>query len=207
MSLRTLSKLAGTSYIVIFAAAVFANFFALESIIQNPLNAVQHEQLIIRLGIMAFLLTVAFDVVVAWALYKLYETHPLGALSSLFRMMHAVIMGVATFALPMVLNLTTTEAILKQINIFNTIWLIGLFFFGIHLILLAKILSKPRFITVFLAIAGAMYMIDTTAHFTMDDYDKFRIAFLTFVAVPSILGEMSLSVWLLAKGGKAKPNP
>lgn len=59
---------------------------------------------------------------------------------------------------------------------FNIIWLIGLFFFGIHLILLGRIIGKPRIIALFLAL----------------------------VAIPSIVGELSLAIWLLAKGGAQK---
>ena len=78
---------------------------------------------------------------------------------------------------------------------------IGLFFFGIHLILLGRILEKPRFITVFLIIAGIMYMADTGAHFLLHNYDDYSSIFLALVAIPSIFGEMALSIWLLIKGG------
>ena len=66
MNNRTLSKIAGISYLIIFFAAIFANFFALESIIQAPIETIENNNLIVRLGIVAFLITVIFDVVVAW---------------------------------------------------------------------------------------------------------------------------------------------
>ena len=116
--------------------------------------------------------------------------------------MHAAIMGVAVFALVVALKETTSEAIIRQADIFNIIWLIGLFFFGIHLILLGKILGRPKLIAIFLVIAGIMYMVDTTAHFVLPDYDSYASIFLAMVAIPSILGEMALAVWLLVKGGK-----
>jgi hypothetical protein len=146
--------------------------------------------------------TVVFDVVVAWALYELYKGDDLSALSALFRMMHASIMGVAIFALPEVLVLNTGEEILKQVHTFNTIWLIGLFFFGAHLILLSKIVARPKIIALFLSLAGAMYMVDTTAHLALPNYETYASYFLALVAIPSILGEMSFSIWLLLKGGK-----
>ena len=89
-----------------------------------------------------------------------------------------------------------------QTNIFNIIWLIGLFFFGIHLILLGRIIGKPKLIAIFLVIAGAMYMIDTAAHFVLPDYEDYATIFLALVAIPSIIGEMAFSIWLLVKGGK-----
>jgi uncharacterized protein DUF4386 len=202
MKPRTLSITAGLSYLVIFFAAIFANFFVLESILQDPVDTIRENHLMVRFGIMAFLITVVFDVVVAWALYELYKKHSLSSLSTLFRMMHAAIMGVAVFTLPVALMSTNAEEILKQVDHFNIIWLIGLFFFGIHLILLGKIIGKPKLIGVFLVIAGIMYMIDTGAQFLLKDYDVYGSFFLAMVAIPSIVGEMSLAIWLLIKGGK-----
>lgn len=200
MNPKNLSKIAGLSYLIIFFAAIYANFFVLEAILKDPLTTIQQHHFIVRLGIVAFLLTVVFDVVVAWALYELYKDHPLSKLSTYFRMMHAAIMGVAIFELPVVLASTNSEEILKQIEMFNYIWLIGLFFFGIHLILLGRIMGKPKIITLFLVIAGMMYMIDTGAHFLLENYQNYQSIFLAMVAIPSIIGEMSLAIWLLLKG-------
>lgn len=202
MKPRTLSMIAGVSYLIIFFAAIFANFFVLESILNDPLDTIQQNHVIVRFGILAFLLTVVFDVVVAWALYELYKEHSLSGLSTYFRMMHAAIMGVAIFALPVALVSTTSQDILKQVDIFNIIWLIGLFFFGIHLILLGRIIGKPKIIAIFLVIAGIMYMIDTGAHFMLPNYEAYGSIFLALVAIPSIVGEMSFAIWLLIKGGK-----
>ena len=204
MNNRTLSKITGISYLVIFFAAIFANFFALESIIQAPIETVENNDLVVRIGIIAFLITVVFDVVVAWALKELYRNHPLTVLSTYFRMMHAAIMGVAIFTLPLALKESTQDDILLQVDTFNYIWLIGLFFFGIHLIFLSKIATVPKFIKVFLAVAGVMYVVDTVAHFSLSNYSDFASVFLMLVAIPSIFGEMSFALWLLIKGGKTK---
>jgi len=202
MSSRILSKITGFSYLIIFFAAIFANFFVIESILQSPLETIQQSNLTVRFGILAFLITVIFDVVVAWTLYELYKKHQLSGLSTLFRMMHAAIMAVAVFALPGALTLATEAEILGQVNIFNTIWLIGLFFFGLHLILLGRIIGQPKIIAIFLVIAGIMYMVDTSAHFLLSNYEDYASVFLALVAIPSIVGEMAFAIWLLVKGGK-----
>ncbi|WP_370476676.1 DUF4386 domain-containing protein [Tamlana flava] len=202
MNPKKLSIIAGLSYLIIFFAAIFANFLVLENLLNSPMETVQNNHMMVRLGIVAFIITVIFDVVVAWALYELYKTHALSNLSTYFRMMHAAIMGVAIFALPMALTHNTAEGILEQVYIFNTIWLIGLLFFGIHLILLGKIIGKPKLIAVFLIIAGIMYMVDTLAHFVLPNYDDYASVFLAMVAIPSIIGEMAFAIWLLVKGGK-----
>lgn len=202
MKPRTLALTAGISYLIIFFAAIFANFFVLQSILTDPLTTIQENHMMVRFGILAFIITVVFDVVVAWALYELYKTHHLTFLSTLFRMMHAAIMGVAIFALPLALLSTTSQDILRQAEIFNIIWLIGLFFFGIHLILLGRIIGRPKIIAIFLVIAGFMYMVDTAAHFLLPDYEAYASIFLALVAIPSIVGEMAFSIWLLVRGGK-----
>lgn len=199
---KTLSIIVGISYVVIFFAAIFANFFVIESLINNPIITIQENDIYVRAGILAFLITVVFDVVVAWALYELYKENALSSLSTLFRMMHAAIMGVAIFSLPPVLISTTSEEILNHVNTFNTIWLIGLFFFGIHLIILGNIIGKPKIIAFFLVLAGVMYIGDTSAHYILPNYDDYASVFLAFVAIPSIIGEMSFAIWLLVRGGK-----
>lgn len=204
MKPRKLSIIAGISYLIIFFAAIFANFFVLESVLKAPLETIQLNHMLVRFGILAFILTVVFDVVVAWALYELFKEHYLSNLSTYFRMMHAAIMAVAIFALPIALKLTSAQEILNQIDIFNIVWLIGLFFFGIHLILLGKIIAKPKIIALFLMIAGLMYMIDTSAHFILPNYEEYSSIFLALVAIPSIIGEMSFAIWLLLKGGKER---
>jgi hypothetical protein len=199
---RKLSVIAGISYLIIFFAAIFANFSVIESLSTDPLVTVQQHGFYVRAGIIAFMITVVFDVVVAWALYELYKKDSLSGLSALFRMMHAAIMGVAIYALPLTLDENTAEEILEHVNHFNTIWLIGLFFFGVHLILLGRIIGNPKPIAFLLVIAGIMYMADTAAHFLLSNYQAYASIFLTLVAIPSIFGEMSLAILLLIKGSK-----
>lgn len=198
---RTLALVAGGSYWIIFVTAIFANFYMLESLTADPLLTVQQSPAAIKAGILAFMITVVFDVVVAWALYELFKAHPLALLSTLFRMMHAAMMGVAIHALPAVLTLASADDILQQLEIFNSIWLLGLFFFGIHVVLLGIIFSRVGFIRLFLLVAGVMYMADTVAHFVLPNYEEYASIFLLFVAVPAIVGEMSFAIWLLVKGG------
>lgn len=203
---RQYAVIAGISYLVIFAAAVFANFLVLESILSDPVAAVTQNGVQVRLGAFAFLVAAVFDLFVAWALYELYGRHALSGVSACFRVIHAALMGLAVFALPPVLGMTDPGAILEQVGTFNMIWLIGLLFFGVHLLLLSLIVKHIRIIPFFLALAGFMYIVDTGAHLLLADYEAYADLLLALVAVPAILGEMSFSVWLLAKGGK-EPSP
>jgi len=199
---RQLALIAGSSYLVIFVAAIFANFFVLDLLLQSPLEAIAEQSFVVRVGIMAFLITAVFDVIVAWALYDLYKTHPLTLPSTYFRLAHAIIMGVAIFALLNVFAEDSAQAILAQVTVFNNIWLIGLFFFGVHLLFLSRIVKHITLIPYLLFAAGVMYIVDTGAHFLLENYYLYTGIFLTLVAIPSIFGEMAFSIWLLVKGGK-----
>ncbi len=202
MQKRNIALIAGWSYVVIFFAAIFANFFALESLATHPIETLEGSQLVVRLGIMAFLVTAVFDVIVAWALQILGSKNQLSLLSTLFRVLHAGIMAVAVFALVEALPLTDAQQILGLVDRFNIIWLLGLFFFGFHLILLARIITMPKWIATAITLAGIAYIVDTSAHFVLPNYDAYADVFLAMVAVPSILGEMTFAIWLLAKGEK-----
>lgn len=202
MNTQKLYLTIGLSYLAIFFLAIFANFFALDLILNNPIQAVIEKGSIIRFGAVAFMFAALFDIVVAWALYELYKENILSRLSTYLRLVHAVLMGGAVFALMMVFNFNTEIEIVRQVDIFNYIWLTGLFFFGFHLILLTKIIKLPKFISVFLCLAGLMYIFDTVAHFVLFNYESYAEILLLLVAVPSILGEMALGLWFLLKGLK-----
>ena len=81
---RNLAVITGASYLMIFFAAIFANFFVIESLTNHPLSTVQQDSFLVRIGIIAFLITVFFDIVIAWALYELYKNHSLSILAMLF---------------------------------------------------------------------------------------------------------------------------
>ena len=204
ISSRRLSLIAGVSYLIIFFTAIFANFFVLEKIIENPLAVIYESNFLVRLGIIAFLVTVMLDIVIAWAFQKLYKEHVLSILSTLFRLSHAIIMGIAIFKLTEILHFTSDSEILDNLRSFNSIWLIGLFLFGFHLILLGKIIHSPKILRILITIAGSMYIIDSIAYFLLSNYQQYASIFLILVAVTSIVGEMTLTIWLLSKGGKKK---
>jgi hypothetical protein len=202
MNSRTLSVIAGLSYLGIFFLAIYANFFVLEALLTDPTGTVADSGHHVRFGAMAFLFAAVLDVVVAWVLFLLYKGHQLTELSTYFRIIHAVLMGAAVYALVSIPDFTTSDEILAQVDTFNTLWLIGLFFFGFHLILLGRIVKHIRFIPYMMALAGFMYIIDTTAQFTLPNYAAHADVFLMLVAIPAVLGEMSFTIWLLVKGGK-----
>jgi hypothetical protein len=53
-----------------------------------------------------------------------------------------------------------------------------------------------------LVVAGAAYITDTVANALLANYDDFETLFLIIVAVPSVVGELWLGLWLLLRAGK-----
>jgi hypothetical protein len=96
---------------------------------------------------------------------------------------------------------------LVAIDAFNYAWLIGLVCFGIHLILLGYLVvasgSASRALGYVLMVAGAAYVADTLARAVIPDYADVETLFLVIVAVPSVIGELWFTLWLLLRGGKS----
>lgn len=71
---RTAAIVAGTGLLIMFFAAIFANFFVIESLIvpgdaERTANNIIANESLFRFGIVSFLIVLICDVLVAWALY------------------------------------------------------------------------------------------------------------------------------------------
>ena len=225
-SLKKLSKIAGISYLIIFFSAIFANFIAIENIVVpgDPgatfANLLQSET-VFRLAILSFIITIIFDVVVAWALWVLLKpVHKnISLFAAWFRLVHAIVFAVGLYHLVAVIrisfgdaaiyNLTESQQasqVMLYFTQFNDTWLIGLIFFGIHLIAIGYLLLKsklaPRFIPILLCIAGIGYMIDSTAGLLIPNYGDMEMLSAIIVIIPGVVGELAFTVWLLVRGFK-----
>ena len=103
------------------------------------------------------------------------------------------------------------EGVLLALATFDFTWVAALAVFGPHLIVTAVLLVKargPRWVAGLLVAAGTAYVVDALAHIMLPDYENWSEVFLAMVAIPSILGEMSLLVWLglIALGRRAAPG-
>jgi hypothetical protein len=140
-------------------------------------------------------------------------------LSGWLRLVNSTIFGIALFNLFSVLHILSGAEYLKVfdtgqlhakvmlfLNTFNNTWLIGLVFFGLHLFVLGYLIFKsgyiPRILGILLIVASIGYLIDSFANFLLPNYTNYKDIFLLIVVVPGIIGELSLTFWLLFKGGK-----
>lgn len=223
---RQAARIAGYSYLAIFVLAIFANFIVLERLIQpgdaaaTATNILGSEGLF-RLGLVSFLVVFALDVAIAWALYVFFrQVHrDLSLLTAWFRLVYTVLLGVAVIFLFLALQLLSgadyltalatgprDAQLLLFLEGFNYAWLIGLAVFGIHLALLGWLVLRsgaiPKILGLLLVLAGAGYVIDTLANALLASYDDYATLFLLIAALPSLIGEGALAIWLLLRGGQ-----
>lgn len=226
-SLRRYAVIAGVGYVVLFVLGVFANFFVREGLVvggdaaQTAANIIESEGLF-RMGMVSFLVIFAVDIIVAWALYVLFQkVHPNASLvTAWFRIVYTVFLGVAVIFFYQALQLLSGSEFLRAfdagqleaqallaVNTFNSTWLIGLLVFGVHLILLGWLVVKstaPKILGYVLMVAGLAYVADTIAHTMLANYVDYETVFLVIVAVPSVIAEGWMGLWLLIRGGKTE---
>lgn len=223
---RRAALIAGAGYVVIFVLAVFANFTVIGGLVESgdavatATNIVEAEGLF-RAGLVAFTVVFVVDVVVAWALFILFRSlsRDLSLLTAWFRLVYTVFLGVALIFFFVALQLLSGAEyltafgpgqidanVLLAVDAFNYAWLVGLVCFGVHLVLLGYLVIKSgwaaKALGYVLMAAGAAYVIDTVARGVVANYADFENLFLAIVAIPSVVGELWFTVWLLRQGGR-----
>ena len=226
VSLRTAARVAGFGLLIMFFAAIFANFFVIEGLIvpgdaETTVNNVIANGLLFRFGIASFLIVLICDVLVAWGLYVFFKpaSASLSVLTAWLRLVYTAIFGAALFGLVVVLRLISSADLLAAfdraqlraqvilfLNAFDSGWLFSLVFFGVHLFVLGLLVFRsgyaPKLLGILLIVSSFGYLLDSFAQFLLPNYASYESIFLLIVAVPGIIAELSLCFWLLFKGGK-----
>jgi hypothetical protein len=222
---RRAAQTAGVGYLVIFVLAIFANFVVVDGLIESGDAAATAENLVeseglFRAGLVAFAIVFAVDVIVAWALFIVFRrlSRDVSLLAAWFRLVYTVFLGVGLIFFFVALQLLSGDRylvafepdqldahVLLALDAFNYAWLIGLICFGLHLIVIGYLVVASRWTTpalgYVLMLAGAAYIVDTVARAVLADYADVENLFLAIVAVPSVVGELWFTVWLLREGG------
>ncbi len=220
-SARRAARIAGISYLLIYALAIFANFAVVEGLVVADDAAATVANItesigLFRLGLIAFLVVFLLDVIVSWALWVVFRRvdRDVALVTAWFRLTYTVFLGAGLVYFFKVLQLlSSSEAIaglsaaqinsqvMVALNSFEATWLIGLAAFGLHLVLLGWLAMRsgwvPRAMVWLLMAAGAAYVVDTAAHGLLSNYESYASLFLAIVAVPSLIGEGWLALWLL----------
>lgn len=216
---RAIARWAGAAYLAMFGLAIFANFAVLDALVvegdATATAAAVGERLgSFRLAVGALLVIVLLDLVIAWALDVVFRrTDPaLSRAAAWLRVAYSAMLGVAVGLLasvPRLLDAGSDIEVLAAIDSFNDVWLVGLAVFGLHLVVLGILVARsglvPPALGWVVGLAGAAYLADTMAQLLVADYAAIAGVALAVVAIPSMVGEGWLALWLLTSRRIANP--
>jgi hypothetical protein len=215
--IRRAGLIAGAALMVMAALAGFGNIVVLQGLV-TPGDAaktagdVMRSDAVFRFGVASLYLVVVLDVVIAWALLRVFSpvNRDVSRLAAWFRLTYAGVFMVALSQLAGIPELLSGAGYsasftpaqrqglaLLRIDTFNDIWSAGLILFGVHLLILGYLAYKsgyvPRVLGILLVIAGVGYVFDSFVA-VFSDGSPFAISTVTF------LGEFLLGLWLLIRG-------
>jgi len=206
---RTAALVAGAGLAVMAVLGGFANFAAIESLVV-PGDAGQTAEKIgtapalFWAGVASFVLVALLDILVAGALYALFEpvNRRLSAVAGWMRTVYAVLLLAAVSQLVIGFTLLgDPAAALPVLESFTTIWVLSLGLFGASLILVGYLAFRSGFMAkvfgILLALAGAGYLADAIGMATIP---AFTVVFAQFLFV----GEVALIFWLLIRGRRLR---
>lgn len=226
---RSAAWYAGLAYAALFVLAIFANFAVREQVVDlddaagTMANVVADESLI-RIAMLAFLVIFVLDVVVSWLLHLVFR--PTGERRSLlaawFRIGYTVFLGMGLVFMFVGLRFADADGFtnvlgdderaaqtLLAFDAFNATWMVGLTLFGLHLLVLARIIwtsgIAPKWLGAIVGLAGSVYLIDSIGYTVLTDYDRYSNVFTMIVMLPAIVGEAAFTFWLLRQGRTAAP--
>jgi len=201
-SIRQASTIAGVGLLLMSGLSVFGYLVVVKGLVvpgnaaRTAANIAGHEGLF-QFGIVSLYLVAALDVVVAWALYRLFKpvNDALSKLAAWLRVAYAGVFVVAISQLVRVLDLHAQA--LQRINTFTNIWDAGLVFFGLNLLVLAYLAYRSgyvsRWLGVLIAIAGFGYVFDTVVRVLVRGSSS-------DVSAITGIGEFVFALWLLIRG-------
>ena len=217
----TEARLAGLAYLAIIFAGIFTEVVVRSAVfapgdpgatIANILGA---EQLY-RIGFVADLLLLACDVIVAVFLFRILRPAgtSLALLAAAFRLVMAAMLGVNAMnhLAPLTLMQNTegltalTTPYLQNLGYLSlrahgALYAAGLVYFGMACALIGVSILRstflPRFLGVLMLIAGFCYLVNSFAGFLLP---SFASMLFPYILLPSLLAELSLSIWLLIRG-------
>ncbi len=222
VSLRQAAVIAGLGYLIVFIFG-FANIRREKLTVRGDAattasNIVASESRF-RAGTASWIVVLVADVVVAWALYVFLKpvSESLSLLTAWVRLVYVAIAAIAVVNLLSAVGLLTdadeSEGFrADQRNAQAMLFLrsydfgfnVGFVFFGLHILGLGYLIVRsdyiPTVLGVLLIVASVAYLIDSFACFLSSSYGSNEAHSLVF-AIPAIISELSLTVWLLIWGG------
>ena len=199
ISQRKAAIVVGIAFIISLFLAILVGNFILPNFI-NPgdtaalANDIKANKTLFHIAVVLYLIILALDTVIALALYIVLKpaNKILASLSGIFRLLYATIAVISVSALAFqFIDVYSYETI--------KLW-IGYLFFTCHIFITGYAVFKSGYIP---RVLGVLLIIDSFCY-VMAFYVSFLVpeAILLIFMVIMIIGELSLSLWLLLKSVK-----
>ncbi len=224
-SLRNAARIAGFGYLFVFIFATVANSFVFQKLIvhgdaSTTANNIIANEGLFRLGIAGWIIVILSDLLAAWALYILLKpiNKNLSLLAAWLRLAYVIIFAVSAMNYVSALQLFSNVDFLKAFDIHqlqaqamlllnsHSNGDISYIFFGLHILAIGYLILKsgyiPLLLGILLIVASVGYLVDSFGRILSSSYANNETAFLLVVALPAIIAELSLTLWLLFRGGK-----
>jgi hypothetical protein len=223
LSLRKAARLAGFGYLIIIICGIFAHFYVRAGLVvpgdaARTADNIMGSERLFRAGIAGDLIMLITDVIVALALYVLLRpvNKSLALLAAFFRLVQTTISGMSLVNLFMVLFVLSGAGYLavfeqEHLHALALLFLeahargilIGQAFFGLSCLVLGYLVYRsgymPRVLGVLLVLASSGYLVDAFGNLLLPGHEE---VFSYIVAVPAVIAELSLCLWLLLRGGR-----
>lgn len=205
--IRKQAVIAGASLVMMAIVAGFAYGYAfplfkqLTDMSLFPAMSGLFYSMIAAFGVVALL-----DVVVALKFRQLF----LSVNRKQANMQLALRVIYTAFLVASLVVLLTTKKDGSNLNVnirhFQLIWMSGMVVFGVHLVVLSRLLCKtngfPKFFTFMALFAGYAYVATSIAQLVWPGYATYQPTVESILALPMAAGELLLAFWLLILGGK-----
>jgi hypothetical protein len=224
ISQRLAAVTAGRAYAVLIVLGLGFNFVVLGVIKPDDAAAtvrnIADSEVLFRTGIVAFIIVLIADAVVAWGLYALFQrtSRELSAFAAWFRLLYVAIAGAALLHLLLAAKLVDgtgypadfeqrqREAqVMLSLDGFLYGWRVGLVAFGVHLLLLGFVIVKsdyaPRALGMLVTLAGFGYVVSSLTGVVLPNFNR-NVAVL-LLAVVTVPGEFGLTGWLLWRAARS----
>jgi hypothetical protein len=223
---KKIARVAGFLYLIIIVCAGFSEGYVRSNLIvpgdaTATANNIVASEWLFRVGFVSDLIAFLSDLVVSVLFYVLLKpvSKTLSLIAASLRLLaHPAIASINLLnhfiALLLVSGaeyLTVFETdqlhalVLLFLNAHTYGYLIGGAFFGLHCFVLGYLLFKsdlfPGILGILLVLASLGYLIESFGNFLFPNYEE---VFVWIVAVPAVIAELSLCLWLLLKGVKAQ---
>jgi hypothetical protein len=215
-SIRNASITAGIALLLMSVVAIFGKVVAVDGLVTEgdatrTATDITASQGLFRLGIASLVVVIALDVVVAWALYRVFSpvNRSLSMLAAALRLVYSGVFMVAIGQLLGVIRVLDNDGNLAVfgatqvdaqamlgITAFSDIWYLGQFLFGLHLLLIGYLAYRshyiPRLLGALLVLAGLGYATDSMGA-------VLSLGSWTDISSFTFIGEFLLAIWLLIR--------